>query len=225
MAIDPAGRHVLGTPAKKFADAPELDLVQWASEHGWRLHLEHDARAALAGEMASGCLKGVDNAAVMLLGTGIGVAVACEGRLLRGGGQASLMFGHLPQISPIDQPCSCGRVGCAESLAGAGAFRRDHIAWPPQGPDASQHRQQAVRIWGQVLDAVAIAYDPTHIAIGGGLLTAAPELIFLLSAELVKKPRLYGAAPSLLPTQLGESAPMLGLAATCLTSYGLNTHL
>jgi glucokinase len=204
LAIAADGRRVLGAPAGKFADAPELDLPAWAAGHGWDLRLEHDARAALAGERAAGALRGEADAALVMLGTGIGVAVACAGRMVRGAGQAGLMFGHLP--AGDGPPCICGRSGCAEARAGGWAFRRDGLPWP--GPQ----RGHAVAVWAGVLDAVATAYDPAVIALGGGLLAADPGLLADLRAALARAPRLAGAPPRLVATTLGEDGPLLGLA-------------
>lgn len=204
MAIDAGGQRVLGTPAGKFDDAPGLDLPGWAAGRGWSLRLEHDARAALAGEMSSGALRGEAHAALLMLGTGLGVAVACDGRPVRGAGQAGLMLGHLP--GGAGPACICGRAGCAEARAGAWAFRRDGLAWP--GPQ----RAHAIAVWTGVLDALAIAYDPAVIAIGGGLLAADPGILGELGAALARLPRLAGPPPRLVAAALGEDGPLLGLA-------------
>jgi glucokinase len=204
LAIDAGGRRVLGAPGGKYADAPGLDLPAWAADHGWSLHLEHDARAALAGELAAGALHGVEHAALVMLGTGIGVAVCIAGRVLRGAGQAALMFGHLP--GGAGPGCICGRHGCAEARAGAWAFNRDGQSWP--GPQ----RRQALAVWVGVLDAIATAYDPQVIAIGGGLATADPELVADLAAGLAICPRLAGPPPRVVPVALGTDGPLIGLA-------------
>jgi len=207
-AISADGRRVLGTPASKFADAPSLDLAGWATASGWTLRLENDARCALAGELAFGALRGSAHAALVTLGTGIGVAVACDGRLLRGAGQATLMFGHLPQES--GPACICGRAGCAEAQAGGWAFARDGQPWP--GPQ----REHALTVWTRVLDAIATAYDPALIAVGGGLAAADPTLVAELSARLAACPRLAGPAPAVVAAALGEAGPLLGAARIAL---------
>lgn len=204
LAIARDGRHVLGAPPDKYDDAPRLDLPAWAAAQGWELRLEHDARAALAGERAAGALVGCDDAALVMLGTGIGVAVLSGGRLLRGAGQAGLMFGHLP--AGPGPACMCGRSGCAEARAGAWAFRRDGLPWP--GPQ----RAPAIAVWAGVLDALATAYDPEVIAIGGGLAAADPGLIDDLGRALAAAPRLAGPPPRVVAARLGEDGPLLGLA-------------
>jgi glucokinase len=210
MAIDAAGTRVLGTPAGKFADATALDLPAWAAGCGWSLRLEHDARAALAGEAAAGALRGRADAAIVMLGTGIGVAVRCAGRTMRGAGQAGLMLGHLP--SGPGPACMCGRQGCAEARAGAWAFRRDGLPWP--GPQ----RAHAVAVWTDVLETICTAYDPAAIALGGGLVAADPALVGDLAATLAARPRLAGPPPQVVASMLGEDGPLIGLAAGILES-------
>jgi glucokinase len=203
--ISADGTRVLGTPAGKFTDAPALDLAAWAAGRGWRLRMENDARCALAGEMACGALKGHPDVAMVMLGTGIGVAVASGGRLFHGAGQASLMFAHISQA--IGPACICGRTGCAEARAGGWAFARDGLSWP--GPQ----RPTALEVWAGVLDAICTAYDPTHIVIGGGLVAADPSLVDDLQSLLDQCPRLAGRAPALIASELGESGPLLGASA------------
>lgn len=203
--ISADGSRVLGTPSGKFSDAPVLDLAAWAAGHGWRLTLENDARCALAGEMASGALRSYPDVAMVMLGTGIGVAVASGGRLFHGAGQASLMFAHIPQAT--GPACVCGRTGCAEARAGGWAFERDGLSWP--GPQ----RPAALGVWAGVLDAICTAYDPTHIVIGGGLVAADSSLVVDLQLILDQCPRLAGNAPVLVASELGESGPLLGASA------------
>jgi glucokinase len=201
-AISADGSSVLGTPAGKFTDAPQFDFAKWAADHGWQIRMENDARCALAGEMVCGSLKNHPNVAMVTLGTGIGVAVAVGGKILRGAGQGSLMFAHMAQASGPE--CICGRRGCAEARAGGWAFQRDGLPWP--GPQ----RAEALEVWAQVLDAICTAYDPTHITMGGGLVAADQSLINDLQTLLDRQPRLAGKAPTLVTSALGESGPLLG---------------
>jgi hypothetical protein len=67
-------------------------------------------------------------------------------------------------------------------------------------------------VWAGVLDAVATAYDPAVIALGGGLLAADPGLLTDLRIALDGTPRLAGPPPRLVATTLGEDGPLLGLA-------------
>lgn len=51
---------------------------------GCKVHLENDGKAAALAELANGSLKGCKNAAVFIIGTGIGGGIIIDGKLLRG---------------------------------------------------------------------------------------------------------------------------------------------
>lgn len=76
-----AGRVL--TTFKKYEDTIDLDLPQWSlNTFGIPLRLENDARMAMLGEHHAGSAKGVSDAVMMTLGTGIGSAALIRGRLL-----------------------------------------------------------------------------------------------------------------------------------------------
>jgi hypothetical protein len=53
--IDPQRVRITSTPAQKYDDAKEIDLVEWANQKlGLPLRLENDAHAALLGEWQFG---------------------------------------------------------------------------------------------------------------------------------------------------------------------------
>ncbi|MDE7413879.1 MAG: ROK family protein [Muribaculaceae bacterium] len=81
---------------------------------------ENDANAAALGEMYYGAARGMDNYIMLTLGTGVGSAIICDGRLLRGKRGLAGELGHA--IIRHDQqarPCSCGRKGCLETYTSA----------------------------------------------------------------------------------------------------------
>ncbi len=50
----------------------------------YTVHLENDGKAAALVELANGTLKGCKNAAILIIGTGIGGGIIIDGKLLRG---------------------------------------------------------------------------------------------------------------------------------------------
>lgn len=87
---------------------------------------DNDAKAALAGEVAWGAARGMRNALLLTLGTGVGGAVVADGRMLRG---ASGVAGHLGHIT-VDADgglCLCGNRGCLETVFSARAV--EAAAW------------------------------------------------------------------------------------------------
>lgn len=164
-----------------------LDLIAWAREtFDLPATVENDARAALVGETATGSASGARDAVLMALGTGIGTAAIMGGAVLRGAhDHAGILGGHL--TVDLDAPlCNCGNVGCAESIAGAWAIRRDlaargdAVADVKDMLDAADHgdaaaaalRSRAIRAWGATAVALCHAYDPETVILSGGIMRA-----------------------------------------------------
>ncbi|PRY59707.1 ROK family protein [Glycomyces artemisiae] len=164
-----------------------LDLVAWARDaFGLPAVVENDARAALVGETATGSAAGVRDAVLMTLGTGIGTAAIMDGVLLRGAhDHAGILGGHLT-VDLDAGLCNCGNVGCAESIAGAWAIRRDLAARGDAVTDvremfaaaaagdaaAAAVRDRAIRAWGATAVSLCHAYDPDVVILSGGIMRA-----------------------------------------------------
>lgn len=136
------------------------DLTAWAAAaFGAAAIVENDARAALLGEATSGAARGAADAAILVLGTGIGTAVMVGGGLLLGpSGAGGNLAGHttIDWDGPV---CNCGNVGCAEVFGGSWALR-DRIA---DRVDAGVGGASATR-WRERLDATASAGEAIGFA-------------------------------------------------------------
>ncbi|MEV3936624.1 ROK family protein [Glycomyces sp. NPDC049804] len=161
-----------------------LDLVAWArASFGLPAVIENDARAALVGETANGSAAGARDAVLMALGTGIGTAAIIDGTLLRGAhDHAGVLGGHFTVDFAGDQ-CNCGNIGCAESIAGAWALRRDlavrgdavtdvKALFETNDDAALALRERAVRAWGATAVSLCHAYDPAVVILSGGIMRA-----------------------------------------------------
>lgn len=164
-----------------------LDLIAWAdSSFDLPATVENDARAALVGETATGSASGARDAVLMTLGTGIGTAAVIDGVLLRGAhDHAGILGGHLT-VDINAALCNCGNVGCAESIAGAWAIRRDlatrgdaitdvreMVAAAVAGDTAAAALfDRAVRAWGATVVSLCHAYDPEVVILSGGIMRA-----------------------------------------------------
>lgn len=93
--IDSQKGYMFTSGALKFCDNVHLSEV--LSE---RIHipvcLENDAKCAALAELWKGSLKGYENAAVIVLGTGIGGAIIIDGKLYRGKTFAAGEFSGIP---------------------------------------------------------------------------------------------------------------------------------
>ncbi|MFY9853594.1 MAG: ROK family protein [Terracidiphilus sp.] len=196
------------TTFKKYEDAVHLDLPQWSLKtFGIPLCIENDARMALLGEHHAGSAKGVDDAVMMTLGTGIGSAAMIRGRLLRGVHfQAGCLGGHLP-INFHGRLCTCGNIGCAEAEAGGWALPELIRTWPGFSTStlangeplnferlfaqaevgdlvATEVRQHCLDAWAANAVALVHAYDPEIVVIGGGVMKSSRAFLPAIQKHL-----------------------------------------
>lgn len=79
----------------------------------------NDVNVAGLGEMWRGGAKGYKNVVVVPIGTGVGAAIICNGKIITGAKGAAGEVGHIHVDDEIEQPCGCGAVGCVEQFSSA----------------------------------------------------------------------------------------------------------
>jgi len=183
----------------------------------------NDAHAALLGEVGHGVARGVRNAVMLTLGTGVGGAILCDGRLLRGAiGRA----GHLGHISldPDGAKGITGAPGCLEDAIGnctlavrsGGRFHdtRDLLDSVARGDaDAARVWHSSVRALGAGVVSIINAVDPELVILGGGIAAAGEALLGPLAAYLDEYEwRPAGHRARVARAALGEHAGALGAA-------------
>jgi len=150
--------------------------------------LANDANCLAASELFDGAAHGVGSAFAVILGTGVGGAVAINGQILIGAHAIAGEWGHnslpWPSVEELPGPaCWCGRHGCIETwLSGVGlaADHRRHggaalrgeqiVAAAESGDDAcletlARYEQRLARGLAHVINL----FDPQVIVLGGGL--------------------------------------------------------
>ncbi len=85
--------------------------------------IDNDGNVAALGEQWLGAARGVDNVAILTLGTGIGGGIVLGGKIWHGMNGMAGEFGHVT-VEPEGVPCGCGNRGCAERYASASAIMR-----------------------------------------------------------------------------------------------------
>lgn len=233
--ISPDGKKVTRTFGK-FEDAPRLDLAAWARETmGLPLLLENDARAAALGEWTHGAGRGVENMVMVTLGTGIGTAVICEGRPLRGrNGMAGNLVGHTA-THVGGSTCPCGLEGCLEAqiatwaLPGIARARPDFPASPlavepvldyeaifhnaaTRDPLAMHLCERAFAGWTALLVNMIHSYDPERIIIGGGIMKSGDTILPVLRERVGKQATQPGRPVEIVAAALGDAAALHGAA-------------
>jgi predicted NBD/HSP70 family sugar kinase len=99
-----------------------------AHDLGTRLGLEctllQESHALCLAERHYGLAKGLDDFAVLDIGTGVGLGVMLGGRLLRGHSGLAGEIGHITAVANGGRRCGCGNTGCLETVASDSA-----LAW------------------------------------------------------------------------------------------------
>lgn len=84
---------------------------------GISFYIDNDANVAALGEQWKGAGEGSGNVVFVTLGTGVGGGIIAEGNLVHGFGTAG-EIGHI-NVNPTGYECTCGNVGCLETVASA----------------------------------------------------------------------------------------------------------
>jgi len=128
-AVDRAGvvRYSPNLPAIK-----ELPLAALLTEAtGTTVTVDNDATCALRGEHALGAARGVQDAVLVTVGTGIGGGLLLDGRIVRGAHGFGGEIGHMV-VDEGGIECVCGRRGCWERYASGTALHHsdfERVGW------------------------------------------------------------------------------------------------
>jgi glucokinase len=197
------------------------------SQFGGRPIVVNDAVAYGVGEATFGAGKGFARLVVMTIGTGIGVAVihdevpATMG--LIGGG---FLGGHIPISDRVDghtdsnrRPDTIEALCCAQRVvdyanqsgARARSVREVYEAHALGRPDALRGIELYRGHLTRALVAIAHAYGPEAIVIGGGLMTSNNPILAGIQDSVNE--RLFGSYEIIVEmAQLGDTAALCGLA-------------
>lgn len=231
----------------------ERGVVRFASNLGWRnldlreqataagscsapVALGNDVRWAGVAEGKLGAAAGLDDYALVSIGTGIAACLVSDGQVLTGAAGSAGEFGHATVIHGGDQ-CACGRIGCVDTyFSGAALLRRYRsLGGRADVGDVSTLLTALVddpvarQVWDEGLEALArglctltFTVDPGTIVFAGGLSRAGAVLTGPLHS-LVEAKLLWKSAPKLVISPLGHSAGRAGAVLLAL-SAGRQQH-
>ena len=204
--------------------------------------VDNDANCHAVAEHRAGAARGVAEAVMVTLGTGVGGGVITGGRLVRGAHGFAGELGHMV-VDPNGPPCPCGKQGCWEryasgtglgrmareaaeagrllavvALAGGDeeAVRGEHVTAAARAGDeaASQVLDQLAWWIALGLANVANILDPSVMVIGGGLVEAADLLLAPVRSHFAALVMGADDRPtSIVAAALGEEAGAIGAAA------------
>lgn len=225
---------------EKYEDSIGFDLASWCEEKfHLPMKLEMDSKAALLGEMQFGRAKGYENVVIVIIGTGVGTAVAINGKLLQSkNSQAGVLGSHMI-IEKNGRKCTCPGQGCLEAYVGGWAIPniiREHkdfansmladkeeldyknlIACYQAGDKV------AFEVFSEVIEALRAgvislihAYDPELVLLSGGVMQAGEEIRRPLCEGINRF--IWGSGKQVLIQQalLPEDSVLLGLHALFL---------
>lgn len=217
-----------------------VPVCQMLHEHfGIPVRLSNDANCAALAETVAGAAVGCRNMVLVTLGTGVGVGIVSDGKLLEGVGGTGAEAGHA--ILVLDgEPCTCGRKGCWEAYASATALirqgRRAALAHPESrlarcgdaltakdvfdAADGGDKTAQAVLAQYYVYVAAGVTdlvniLGPEMVLIGGGISRQGERLLSPVREYVAAN--CFGGHDRLPPVieaaRLGNEAGIIGAAA------------
>ena len=169
------GNQVLYAQSLEWPPVPISNLIS----HDVAVYAENGAKTQAKAEQWFGAARGVDYAAVVLLGRGVGLGVIAGGELLYGSTSSAAEWGHV-KIERGGRVCRCGGRGCVEAYVGADAILH---AWSSAG---GQFEGSGWRALGALVDAAHSGDDTAARVVDdvvAGLGTALGGLVNLTNPQ------------------------------------------
>ncbi|MSO41111.1 MAG: ROK family protein [Solirubrobacterales bacterium] len=224
-------------------DLPIRDLLRERS--GLPISIDNDANTAALAEHLYGAAKGIDDAILLTIGTGIGGGVIIGGKVYRGAIGAAGELGHVV-VDENGPPCqgNCPNHGCVETMASGMAISRKGKAAAEKHPSSALGKALADGTWdggrtvtdaaqagdevarqvvatagrhlGVALSSLANIFNPGVIVIGGGVSAVGDLLLQPAREELSSRALKPMNTTPVVVAQAGEDAGMVGAAAMAL---------
>ncbi|MEV0597775.1 ROK family transcriptional regulator [Streptomyces sp. NPDC050315] len=184
--VDPASGRVVAPSRMPGWHLYELrDTL--ADRLGLPVAVDNDTNALALGEQRAAHAS-LRHLVVVKAGRGIGSGVISHGRLYRGARGAAGDISHVRVDAAAERPCSCGNIGCLETVASGAAIAAalraegieadsatDILRLVEHGePHATTLVRQAGRHIGAVLSVVVNFFNPEAVVLGGALSGAEP---------------------------------------------------
>jgi glucokinase len=175
----------------RWTDVPVGETI--ADATGLPVGMLNDGKAFAVAEYRLGAAAGAQTALMAAVGTGIGGAVVAHGQVLFGVGGAAGEVGHVI-VQPEGPRCTCGNLGCVETLASGPAIVGEAVRRIVQGFATAMTDLSAGDLNAITPELVARAAeqgDPVAtevieraggwlgIALAGGIAVIAPEIVVI----------------------------------------------
>lgn len=226
-----------------FRNTPMVRMIAEKTQTN-NVKLSNDANCAALGETFFGAGKGAKNAIMVTLGTGVGMGIIADGKLITGNRSAGAEGGHI-QINIGGAICGCGKKGCYEAYASATALMNQIQAACEKHPDsllakrveedgndckivfdcAKEDDKVAIAVIRRYIKYVGIGlvnfaniFAPEVIIIGGGISNQGDNIISSLQRYVSRHKYSIEYKPKVkvVAATLKNDAGIVGAAALCM---------
>lgn len=185
---------------------------------GVPVRLENDANCFALAEARAGAGQGHRVVFGVILGTGVGGGIVCDGRLWSGPQHIAGEWGH-HAIDPAGPACYCGQRGCVETLlsgpalAAAAGVPADAVAARADAGDARAAGALARYLahFGRAVANLVTILDPDVVVLGGGV-SHLEALYDRGRAEVARYVFNDELRTPIVRNRLGDSAGVIGAA-------------
>jgi predicted NBD/HSP70 family sugar kinase len=228
VGVDPGSGRLRSTHnVPGLADVADIRAELGRALGGLPVAVDNDANAAALGERARGSAIGVDDLAVIVIGTGVGMGLIAAGRLIHGArgmagelaflplggdpfGRAALAMGTFEGAAAgpaIRERISAAvRSGARTSLPVDATFAEATLAAVAGDALAGTIVDEEARLVALAIAAVVAVVAPELVLLGGGV-GSVPGLLEPVRAHLV---RLIAEPPRVETSRLGDRAELVG---------------
>jgi glucokinase-like ROK family protein len=108
-------------PNLGWRDVPVRDILK--DMLGRTVFVHHLGQTGVVAESLEGAAKGEQDVVLLYAGSGVGAGILSNGRIFHGHGGIAGEIGHC-RVPGATEPCSCGKIGCLETVASVRALLR-----------------------------------------------------------------------------------------------------
>lgn len=212
--LDVARSKMLNSPNIKYLNSqPIKDLFEQIFD-SWQIKIDNDAHCFLLAEVATGAARGLKNAVLLTLGTGIGGALLIDGKIILGSHGAAGEIGHM--IMQIEKGLDFEDLAANKFIQNSLGISVVQAYQRAQAGD-----KKSIEIFGQLgqnlgmgLASIINILDPEAIILSGGVIIGVEDLILPAIQKGIEK---YVTSPAaretkILFSELGQEGGALGAA-------------
>jgi glucokinase len=187
---------------------------------------ETDVKAAALAEARWGALRGADPGVFLSLGTGLAAGIVLGGRVLHGANGAAGEIGYALRGVGDDGSAAAGRAPLEEHVGGRALGERasrllgaplsaaEVLARAETDLDARLLVDETLAELAVHVANLAVLLDPARIAVGGGMLGSAQELVLTALRRRVRQAAPF--PPEVVAAHFVHDAPLRGAIALAI---------